>query len=157
MTPSASFELEPGMDVIIARTGRRGRAIRPDKGKRWIVETETMRLSLLPGELRPAPPPTPEDAAPSVSYSAAGSVDPPVLELHIRGMRLDEAMKLVEKQLDSALLHGLREFASSTARERASCEPRSTSTCGTCPPWRASASRLPEEGGFGKTIVTLKG
>ena len=41
------------MEVIIARTGRRGRVVRQDKGKRWIVETETLRLSLLPGELRP--------------------------------------------------------------------------------------------------------
>ncbi len=109
LAPRPSFEPQAEMEVIIARTGRRGRVVRPDKGKRWIVETETLRLSLLAGELRPAPSGGPvTDALPSVSYTAAGPVDPPVLELHIRGMRLEEAMKLVEKQLDSALLHGLQ-------------------------------------------------
>ena len=46
----------PGMDVIIARTGRRGRVRAARQGKRWIVETETLRLSLLPGSCRPARP-----------------------------------------------------------------------------------------------------
>ena len=51
LAPAPSFDVEEGMEVTIARTGRRGRVVRKmRKGKRWIVETETLRLSLLPGE-----------------------------------------------------------------------------------------------------------
>jgi len=157
LAPAPSFELHPGMEVIIARTGRRGRAVRPDKARRWIVETETLRLSLSPGELRPAPPAGPADnSAPSVSYSAAGQVDPPVLELHIRGMRLDEAMKLVEKQLDSALLHGLREFSIVHGKGEGILRTAVHRYLKSLPAVEDFRFSLPEEGGFGRTIVTLK-
>ncbi|MGA2378565.1 MAG: endonuclease MutS2 [Spirochaetia bacterium] len=158
LAPAPSFELHPGMEVIIARTGRRGRAVRPDKGTRWIVETETLRLALPAGELLPAPPIAPaEIASPSVSYTAAGQVEPPVLELHIRGMRLEEAMKLVEKQLDSALLHGLREFSIVHGKGEGvlrTAVHRYLKSLAAVEDFRFS---LPEEGGFGRTIVTLKG
>jgi DNA mismatch repair protein MutS2 len=158
LAPPASFDLEPGMEVVIARTGRRGRVIRRDKGKRWLVETETMRMAMLPGELRPAPAAAPAaDTPPSVSYSAAGSVDPPVLELHIRGMRLDEAMKLVEKQLDSALLHGLREFSIVHGKGEGILRTAVHDYLRSLPAVEDFRFSAPEEGGYGKTIVTLKG
>jgi DNA mismatch repair protein MutS2 len=158
LSPAPSFELHPGMEVVIARTGRRGRALRPDKGNRWIVETETLRLSLLPGELRPAPPPGPaENTSAVVSYTSAGPVDPPVLELHIRGMRLEEAMKLVEKQLDSALLHGLHEFSIVHGKGEGILRTAVHQYLRSLPAVEDFRFSLPEEGGFGKTIVTLKG
>jgi DNA mismatch repair protein MutS2 len=155
LLPGQSFEPREGLEVLIARTGRRGRVVRKDKGNRWVVETETLRLSLLPGEMRRA-----EDAGPSplvsVSYTAAAPMDPPVLELHVRGMRLEEAMRLVEKQVDSALIHGLREFAivhgkgEGVLRTAIHAYLRGLNVVAD---FRFSA---PEEGGFGKTIVTLK-
>jgi len=157
LAPRPSFEPQPGMDVIIARTGRRGRVVRPDKGKRWVVETETLRLSLLPGELLPAPSAGPlADALPAVSYSSAVPMDPPVLELHIRGMRLDEAMKLVEKQLDSALLHGLREFSIVHGKGEGILRTAVHNYLRSLPAVEVFRFSLPEEGGFGRTIVTLK-
>jgi len=155
LLPAQSFEPREGLDVVIVRTGRRGKVVRKDKGKRWVVETETLRLSLLPGEMRLA-----EDAGASpivsVSYTPASPIDPPLLELHVRGMRLDEAMRLVEKQIDAALIHGLREFSivhgkgEGILRTAIHAYLRSLNVVAD---FRFSA---PEEGGFGKTIVTLK-
>jgi DNA mismatch repair protein MutS2 len=157
LAPGPSFEPRPGMDVIIARTGRRGRLVRPDKGKRWIVETETLRLSLLPGELLEAPPAGPgADTPPRVSYSSAEPMDPPTLELHIRGMRLEEAMKLVEKQLDSALLHGLGEFSIVHGKGEGILRTAVHDYLRSIPAVQGFRFSLPEEGGFGRTIVTLK-
>ena len=145
------------MEVVIARTGRRGRAVRPDKGKRWIVETETLRLSLLPGELLPAPSTGPLTAAlPSVSYSSTEPMDPPVLELYIRGMRLEEAMKLVEKQVDSALLHGLSQFSIVHGKGEGILRTAVHDYLRGLAAVEGFRFSLPEEGGFGKTIVTLK-
>ena len=157
LAPAASFELREGMEVIIARTGRRGRIVRHDKGRRWVVETETLRLSLLPAELRPAGDPLPESVPVSVSYAPAAPIDPPVLELHLRGMRLEEAMRLVEKQIDSALIHGLREFGIVHGKGEGVLRTAIHDYLrglGVVQDFRFSA---PEEGGFGKTIVTLKG
>jgi DNA mismatch repair protein MutS2 len=156
LAPADAFEVGEGMEVVIARTGRRGKVLRKDRGRRWIVETETMKLSMLPGEFRPA-----GDAAPApsytVSYAPTGAIDPPVLELNVRGTRLDEAMRLVEKQIDSALIHGLREFGivhgkgEGILRRAIHDYLRGLNVV---QDFRFSA---PEEGGYGKTIVTLKG
>jgi len=155
LLPAQSLELRSGLDVIIIRTGRRGKVVRKDKGRRWIVETETLRLSLLPGEMRAA---DDTGAAPlvSVSYTAAAPMDPPVLELHVRGMRVEEAMRLVEKQVDSALIHGLREFSIVHGKGEGVLRTAIHAylrDLGVVADFRFSA---PEEGGFGKTVVTLK-
>ena len=55
LVPDDGFEPRPGMEVLVRGTGRRGRVVRKDRGRRWIVETETVRVSLGPGEMRPAP------------------------------------------------------------------------------------------------------
>ena len=117
--------------------------MRRDKGKRWIVETETLRLSLLPGELRPAdrgrlpPAPSSRELSPRPRPWTR-----PVLELHLSGMRLEEAMRLVEKQIDSALVHGLREFSIVHGKGEGilrTADPRVPSR----PPRRGGASAFP--------------
>jgi DNA mismatch repair protein MutS2 len=155
LAPVSSFEAREGMEVIINRTGRRGRLVRPDKGKRWIVETETLRLSLLPGELRPAEE-SPLPAPVAVSFSAAGPIDPPVLELHLIGLRVEEAMRLVEKQIDNALIHGLREFSIVHGKGEGKLRTAVHDYLRGLAVVQEFRFSAPEEGGFGKTIVTLK-
>ena len=92
-----------------------------------------------------------------VSYAPSSPLSPPVLELHLRGLRLEEAMRRLEKQIDSALIHGLREF--SVVHGKGEGVLRTAiheylRTLAVVQDFRFSA---PEEGGFGKTIVTLKG
>ena len=157
MLPAQDFELREGMDVLIRRTGRRGRVIRRDKGRRWVVETETLRLSLLPGELAPAADAPPHLAPAPVSYSSSAGIDPPVLELHLRGLRVEEAIRQLAKQIDSALIHGLREFSVVHGKGEGilrSAIHEHLRGLAAVEDFRFSA---PEEGGYGKTIVTLKG
>ncbi|HEY9594266.1 MAG TPA: endonuclease MutS2 [Spirochaetia bacterium] len=157
LTPQASFDVREGMEVVIARTGRRGRVVRHDKGKRWVVETETIRLSLLAGELRPMP--AGADAATdrvSVSYVAGGPWDTPVLELNLIGQRVEEALRLVEKQVDSALVHGLREFAIVHGKGEGKLRTAIHAYLHDSPVVQEYHFSSPQEGGFGRTVVTLK-
>ncbi len=156
LLPVAGFEPSEGMEVLIRRSGRRGRVMRRDKGKRWIVETETLRLSLLPGELAPAVEAASEPSAPSVSYSSSAGIDPPVLELHLRGLRVEEVIRQLEKQIDSALIHGLREFSVVHGKGEGilrSAIHEHLRGLAAVEDFRFST---PEEGGYGKTIVILK-
>jgi DNA mismatch repair protein MutS2 len=157
LAPAGSFEIREGMEVIISRTGRRGTVVRKDRGKRWVVETETMRLSLLPGEMRAAGPQAPQSSLVSVSYAPSGPMDLPVLELHLRGMRVDEALRAVEKQLDSALIHGLREFSLVHGKGEGVLRTAIHEYLRTLRAVKDFRFSAPEEGGFGKTIVTLSG
>jgi DNA mismatch repair protein MutS2 len=155
MSEGAS-EIREGMEVVIRNTGRRGRVLRKDRGKRWVVETETMRLSLLAGEMRPAAESEPL-AAPVVSYSTTEAAELPVLELDLRGLRLEEAIRRLEKQIDSALVYGLNRFAVIHGKgegvlQRAIHEYLRTANM--VEDYRFSPA---DEGGFGKTLIALKG
>jgi DNA mismatch repair protein MutS2 len=154
LVPVDSFQISEGVEVIIRRSGRRGRVVRKDKGRRWIVETETLRLSLLPGEVGPAPAATVPEV--SVSFTPSEPLAPPVMELHIRGMRLEEAMRLVEKQVDSALVHGLRQFAIIHGKGEGILRRAIHDYLRGLPSVEDFGFSAPEEGGYGKTIVTMK-
>ena len=78
------------------------------------------------------------------------------MELHIRGMRLEEAMRLVEKQLDSALVHGLRQFAIVHGKGEGILRRAIHDYLRGLPAVEDFRFSPPQEGGYGKTIVTLK-
>jgi DNA mismatch repair protein MutS2 len=155
LTPAPSFEVREGMEIVIARTGRRGRVLRRDKGGKWVVETETLRLSLAPGELRPAP--AAAGPAVSVSYSQPSTIEAPVFELHLIGARADDALRQVERQIDRALVHGLREFSIVHGKGEGILRTAIHEYLRGLPVVQDFRFSSPEEGGFGKTIVTLKG
>jgi DNA mismatch repair protein MutS2 len=156
LSGDADFEVRAGLEVLIRGTGRRGKVLRRDKGKRWIVETETMRLSLLPGEMRPAGK-MEETRHPMISYSAAETADLPVLELNLRGLRPDEALRRLEKQIDSALVHGLKSFSVIHGKGEGVLMKAIHEYLKNLDLVEEFGFSLPEEGGAGKTNVVLKG
>ena len=153
LRPESDHDIRPGMEIVILSTGKHGRVIRKGKNSSWIVETETLRLSLLPHEMRPGKRDYDKGETLISSEISAGS---PVFELHLRGLRLEEAMKKFERQLDYAVMQGLYEFQVVHGKgegilQRAIHE------------YLAKNSFVedyffssPSQGGFGKTIVRLK-
>jgi DNA mismatch repair protein MutS2 len=157
LTPKEQFDVREGMEVVIRSTGRKGRILRKDRGKRWVVETETLRLSLSPWEMRPA---EPEEHMPSdhrVSYSTAAQAELPSLEIDLRGQRLDEALRRLEKQIDSALIHGLSQFGVIHGKGEGILMKAIHEYLGKSRNVKDYWFSSPEEGGFGKTHVVLSG
>jgi len=156
LAPDDGFEPMPGMEVLVRGTGRRGRVVRKDRGRRWIVETETVRVSLGPGEMRPAPA---ADGASrvSVSFTPSEAGGLPQVQLDVRGMRLDEALKAVERQIDSALVHGLREFGIVHGKGEGILQKGIHDYLRDAPAVADFGFAVPEDGGAGKTRVSLKG
>lgn len=107
-------EFAPGMEVFAGKNRRRGVLVREDKknaaGKTWIVETGSLKIRFPEGELTlAAPSPTPSkpliaavDLAPAAAVSA---------EINLCGMRLEDALETLRRQLDAAVLSGLKSFA----------------------------------------------
>jgi DNA mismatch repair protein MutS2 len=156
LVPDEDFEVQPGMEVLVRGSGRRGRVVRKDRGRRWIVETETVRVSLGPGEMHPAPE---ADAASrvSVSFTPSEAGGLPTIQLDVRGMRLDEAVKALERQIDSALVHGLREFGVVHGKGEGILQKGIHDYLRDSPAVSDYGFAVPEDGGAGKTRVTLKG
>jgi DNA mismatch repair protein MutS2 len=103
--------LKPGLEVLTGENKRRGRILRPDRKREgsWIVEIGSLKLSVEAKDLRPlslsGPP---KSCAVSLDLALPGGAKP---ELSLRGMRLEEALEALRRQIDGAVLAGLREFA----------------------------------------------
>jgi len=104
----------PGMEVFAGAQKRRGVLIRLDKkspaGNTWVVEIGSLKISFPERELVPASP-SPQPLKPLISTVDIDASSAARAEVNLCGMRLEEACETLRRQVDMALLHGLREFA----------------------------------------------
>jgi DNA mismatch repair protein MutS2 len=107
---SGPESLRPGMEVLAGTSRRRGTIVKAGKKDAWIVELGSVRMSFPAGELFPAALSGEKKRTVSISSELSGPARPS-MELNLRGMRLEEALEALERQLDAASLAGLREFA----------------------------------------------
>jgi len=107
----------PGMDVYAGTAQRpegrkRGVLIRLDKksaaGNTWIVEVGSLKIRFPERELEPASPLPKKPLAASINLSAVSGVSP---EINLCGMRMDEAIEALRRQVDAAILYGLKTFS----------------------------------------------
>ena len=148
-------ELSVGMEVVIRSSGKRGKILRQGKNKRWVVAVENVRATFSSGQLRAAPK-APSGASEGPEVSGQPLEEAPVFQLDVRGLRLEEALRRLEQQLDRALASGLTEFSVvhglgqgilQRGIHRFLKENRNVKD------YHFSA---PQEGGFGRTIVKLE-
>lgn len=152
---AGGLRIESGADVLVGKARRRGRVLRPAKAGFWVVETDTARLTLPESELRPVPPSAP--ARPTVMLSVeTSSPSQAVYELDLRGMRREEAIKALERQIDAASLTNLREFGVIHGTGEGVLKDGVREYLRSCPAVADFAFARPEDGGFGKTIVRLR-
>jgi DNA mismatch repair protein MutS2 len=103
--------LGEGVEVLAGENKRRGRVLRRDRKKKgnWIVEIGSLKLSVDGKDLVPLSSPVPpRPYAVSLDLAESPGVK---LELSLRGMRLEEALEALRRQIDGAVLAGLHEFA----------------------------------------------
>ena len=102
------------MEVFAGPQKRRGVLIRPDKkspaGNTWVVEIGSLKISFSERELVPAAP-SPLPLKPVISTIDIDASSAARAEVNLCGMRLEEACETLRRQIDMALLRGLREFA----------------------------------------------
>jgi DNA mismatch repair protein MutS2 len=107
--------LAPGMEVLAGPSRRRGTLRRRDRRGRWVVEIGSLRMNFAEEELVPLPAGgraageealRPLIAAADLDGSRSASP-----EINLRGMRLEEALDALRRQIDGAVLGGLHEFA----------------------------------------------
>jgi DNA mismatch repair protein MutS2 len=145
--------LQEGMEVVIRSTGKPGRILRRGKGQRWVVATGSLRAELLPSELAAAPRQAQAaPAAPSVSEELAEREFSHQLDL--RGLRLEQALRRLEQQLDHAVC-GLSEFSVVHGLGEGILQRGIHHYLRDSALVKDYYFATPEEGGFGKTVVRL--
>jgi DNA mismatch repair protein MutS2 len=150
-----------GADVIIAGSRKRGVAVRRAKKGYWVVETESVRLTLPESDLAAAAPSRAAEAAkPSIQVELAprgeGGRTAASFELDLRGFRLAEAIDAVERQIDAASLQGLSLFQVIHGTGEGVLGKGIHEFLRSHPAVADYHFARPEEGGYGKTVVRLK-
>jgi DNA mismatch repair protein MutS2 len=171
--PSSAFA--PGMEVFAGKSKQRGVIIRADKKNArtaedaessWLVKIGSLKISFPESELLPA-----ESAKPSAtqhgkhgakqnaftSWAAEyGATSEAACELMIRGMRFEDAMEAVRKQVDAAVLFGLKTFAIIHGKGHGILRQGVHDYLKKHPAVADFYFSRPEMGGYGRTEVVLK-
>lgn len=167
---SPTAQLAVGAEVRLRSTGVTGTVVRRGRKGVWHVEAGAMRVQVAAADL---------ELLPAGDTSAAGvrrrqgtrqrpqlvtDVGTPaavgggsVFELHVRGMRFAEAISALERHIDRVLLSGLDEFAVIHGKGEGILRRGVHDYLRASPLVASYAIADPREGGFGKTIVRLKG
>lgn len=153
-------DFAPGMEVFAGAARRRGIIIRSDKknpaGNTWIVEVGSLKISFPERELQAAPP-LPLPSKPHITAVNLTSASDFHAELNLCGMRMDEALDCLRRQVDAALLHGLKEFAVVHGKGDGILQKGVHQWLKQEPAVADYYFSRPEIGGFGRTEVILKG
>jgi DNA mismatch repair protein MutS2 len=151
--------IAPGVEVLAGEHRRRGLVLRLDKkspsGNFWIVEIGSLKISFPENDLVPADPAKTElkplIAAPDLSPSSRAA-----FETNLLGMRLEEALEALRRQIDAAVLSGLKEFSVVHGKGGGILQKGVHDYLKNEPAVADYYFSRPETGGFGRTEVILK-
>lgn len=149
--------LAEGVEVFIPHLHRRGVIIRKEK-KHWLVAVDTVKMSFAADKLEPlAPQISAQLHTPRVVVEAELHTESrPEFELRLLGMRLDEAEKHLQNQLDLALMHNIQEFSIVHGKGNGVLQTMVHEKLAAAPYIADFFFARPEHGGTGKTIVRLR-
>ncbi len=155
-------DFEPGMEVILKSTRRRGVLQRRAKKNSWVVATDSIKITVSEEDLEPA---RTSGGGPggggahhgttTVQFESAGEDSRPSLELDVRGRTLAEAIDLVDGQIDRALMTGLYRFGIIHGKGTGVLQRGIRDHLDQSPVVDRFSFAPPEEGGYGKTVVEL--
>ena len=148
--------LAESMEVFIPHLHRRGVIIRKEK-KNWLVAVDTVKMTFSADKLEPLTPSAAPLRAPQVVVEAELHQESrPEFELRLLGMRLDEAEKHLQNQLDLAVMHNMQEFSIVHGKGNGVLQTMVHEKLAAAPYIAEFFFARPEHGGTGKTIVRLR-
>jgi DNA mismatch repair protein MutS2 len=120
-----------------------------------VVQIGAVKMTFPESELVPVEP-SPAEQKPIISAPVLTASAEAKLELSLRGMRLDEALDALRRQIDAALLTGLTEFAVVHGKGDGILRKGVHDFLKTEEAVAEYRFSRPELGGFGRTEVVLK-
>jgi DNA mismatch repair protein MutS2 len=151
-------DFTPGMEVFAGSKKQRGVIVRADKksasGASWIVKLGSIKMSFPQSELIPA---VPEKGNTSATWAAELEVSGnAVYELKLLGMRLEDAKDALRRQIEAAVLSGLKNFAVVHGKGNGILQKGIHDYLKKDPAVADYYFSQPEFGGFGRTEVVLR-
>ena len=153
--PEVPTEIAAGIEVLAGPSRRRGIVLRAAKKGSWVVEIGALRMTLSERELVPVAA-SRKDVKVEIAQADLSSASNAQMELNLRGMRLEEALDALRRQLDAAALSGLFEFSVIHGKGDGILQRGVHDYLKSQSVVADYYFSRPEEGGFGKTVVSLK-
>lgn len=143
---------------VITKSGMKGTLIRLDGKNNWLVQIGSMKMTIKEKDLTlisSSVPITPTISVELSSSNSESNSERPVIELRLLGMRQDEAIKSLEKQLDLASMHNLHSFSIIHGKGNGVLQQAVHDYLSHYPNIAGFQFASPEDGGTGKTYVQL--
>jgi DNA mismatch repair protein MutS2 len=151
--------IAPGVEVFAGGHRRRGLVLRLDKkspaGNSWIVEIGSLKISFPEKDLIPAVP-AKSELKPLIAAADLAPSSQAAFETNLLGMRLEEALEALRRQIDAAVLSGLKEFSVVHGKGGGVLQKGVHDYLKNEPAVADYYFSRPELGGFGRTEVILK-
>lgn len=150
---SDSVELKAGMDVLCGPSKREGTVVKSMGKGKWQVAIGTMKFTFKETELT-----VPRRAATVRTYSfdKSSKSPSPKLSLDLRGYRLLEALDAIDSQIEACCIHGIKSFSIIHGYGDGILSTGIHRSLGQNALVQSYKFALPDDGGQGKTYVTLK-
>jgi len=112
--PVGNFVFQQGMRVRVGTARKEGEIIRREKKGYWVVLVDSMKITFPESAMSPMSENSKSKkiTKPSFQFSAGSfSSSKPVFSLDVRGNTLQEALDVLQKQIDNALMHDMLKFS----------------------------------------------
>jgi DNA mismatch repair protein MutS2 len=100
-------QLAVGTEVLCGSARRLGTILKQEGRQRFLVQVGSMRMTLKADQMTLAK----KQDEPTVSVMYHSSAPEPKICLDVRGRTLEEALKALDEQIESALVHGMSTFS----------------------------------------------
>ena len=149
----------PGAAVLAGPSRRNGTLLREVKPGTWSVQIGSLKMNFPQTQLMLVPTKRlsskPSVIVESAEQSAGSESDRPLFELKLLGMRYEEAMKSLERQLDLCAVHNFRNFSIIHGKGSGILQQAVHDYLSHYPGVKEFHFAPPEDGGTGKTYVSL--
>jgi DNA mismatch repair protein MutS2 len=150
----AEHELSQGDRVSVISSRQKGRIIRAEKRDSFLVELENgMRVTLPSSQLKRRQEEKSSGKRVQVVVDDYGQRAVSVVD--IRGLTLSEALEVIERQIDAALLSGLANFSIIHGKGEGILQAGVRDFLSHHKDIQSFSYARPEDGGYGKTLVEL--
>ncbi len=147
-------DLKPGMDVLCGPNKREGSVIKEAGKGKWVVAIGPMKFTFKESEL--TVPRRSNAHTHSYVFEAGSKAPSPKMTLDVRGMRLEEALDALDSQLEACCIHGIKSFSIIHGYGDGILSAGIHRHLDNNPLVEGLKFAHPDDGGQGKTYVTLK-
>jgi len=150
------LSFEEGAEVLLSDGRTSGTLISRDSKNSWLVQVGSIRMSLKEKSLKLTAPSPQSKASYTVEFASNEKTDQqPAFELRLLGMREEEALKALVRQLDLCTMHNFKNFSVIHGKGNGILQQSVHDYLSNYPGVKDFHFAQPEDGGFGKTYVEM--